>query len=89
MSSLTFISFLTLFNSNPGEDYEPFTYPRNQTYTVLKDGGFEKGMLPLNDVQRLWSAVDAAVIHTAITPFNDTLCEGVKGKVHTTQYNLT
>ena len=70
---------MSFFFSNPGEEFEPFTYPQNQSYTVIKHGGFSKKTLPLNDVQRLWSSIDAAVIHTGAPPFNESLCNTVRG----------
>ena len=73
---------MSFFFSNPGEEFEPFTYPQNQSYTVIKHGGFSKKTLPLNDVQRLWSSIDAAVIHTGAPPFNESLCNTVKGSHH-------
>lgn len=46
---------------HPGAGFLPFHYPRNQSYTLLKTGEFESLAFPLNDAQRLQSAVDAAL----------------------------
>lgn len=62
-------------------DYQPFTYPGNQTYTVLQLGNTTRETMPLSDRQRLWSAVDSAIITTPQPAVNTTAdCESVKGK---------
>ncbi|XP_067939727.1 acylcarnitine hydrolase-like [Watersipora subatra] len=59
---------------NPGEEFNQFEFPRNQTYTVLNTEQFERKTYPLNDVQRLWSAVDSAILQTEVVdvPFGST-----------------
>lgn len=55
---------ILVLNRNPGSDYELFKYPHDQTYTELDTGEIKKSKYPLNDVQRLWSAVDSAILQT-------------------------